>query len=430
VTLNVVVATGMWVRHGGLSTLSAPGGLATATGEIAGLWGTLAILAQLVLISRVPWIERKYGMDRLNHWHRWTGFGATILLTAHAVLITVGYAAGLEGGILGQLNGFVFSGQWMLSAILGLALIVAVAVSSMRAARRALSYETWWFIHLYAYLAIALSFMHQIVAGVDFVGDPIARWYWIGLYGLTAYLLFGFRWIQPMWRALLHDLRVADVRRDSMDVITITVKGRAMSRLRAEAGQFFILRFLRRDDWWKAHPFSLSAAPDGRTLRFTIKALGDDTAVMHRIPLGVRVMAEGPYGVFTGARATRGKVLLIGGGIGVSPIRAIYEDLDLAPGDVDLLYRARSEADAVLLDELRRISNQRGFGLQVSLSRPFGKPTKDNPFRPRALLARYPDLLERDVFVCGSAPVLAAAKAGLKGAGVPAKHIHYERFDY
>jgi predicted ferric reductase len=250
------------------------------------------------------------------------------------------------------------------------------------------------------------------------------------LYGITAYLLFGFRWVQPIWRAMLHDLRVVNVRRESDDVITITIKGRGMSRLRAEAGQFFILRFLRREDWWKAHPFSLSAAPDGRSLRFTIKALGDDTAVMDRLPLGTRVMAEGPYGVFTGARATRRKVLLIGGGIGVSPIRAIYEDLERGPRDVDLLYRSRSEADAVLLGELQKISHERGFGLQVSLSRPFGKPTKDNPFRPRALLARYPDLLERDVFVCGSAPVLAAAKAGLKGAGVPVDQIHFERFDY
>ena len=346
--------------------MAIPGGGLTAAGDIAALYGTAAILAQLVLISRVPWIERRYGMDRLNNWHRWTGFGATVLLVGHAVFTTLGYAAGLEGGILGQLHDFVFSSQWMLSAMIGLVIIVVVAGTSIKAARRALSYETWWFVHLYAYVAVAISFMHQIVAGVDFVDDPWARWYWIALYGFTAFLLFGFRWVTPLWWGLVHDLRVAEVRRDTADVYTITLRGRGLTRLRAEAGQFFILRFLRRQDWWKAHPFSLSAAPDGRSLRFTIKVLGDDTAQLDKVAIGTRVIAEGPYGVFTSALASRRKVLLIGGGIGITPLRAIYDDLLRSPGDVDLLYRARSEDDAALMPELREISERRGFGLHFS----------------------------------------------------------------
>ena len=60
-------------------------------------------------------------------------------------------------------------------ATVSLGLLLAVAITSMRLARRSMSYETWYGIHLYAYLAIALGFAHQLVVGTDFVDDPIAR---------------------------------------------------------------------------------------------------------------------------------------------------------------------------------------------------------------------------------------------------------------
>jgi predicted ferric reductase len=437
IAINAIVVALMWLRHGGTDQLDAPGGVFTGAGDVAALYGTLAILALLVLISRVPWIERRYGMDRLNGWHRWTGLAATLLLTGHAVFTTLGYAAGLEGGIWAQLGDFVGSSQWMLSAIVGMALILGVTITSIRMARRRLSYETWWFVHLYAYLAVALSFMHQVVAGVDFVDDPWARAYWIFLYSLTLVILLGFRVATPLIRMLVHELRVSEIRWETNDVVSLTLTGRHLTRLRTEAGQFFILRFLQTDSWWKAHPFSLSAQPDGDSLRFTVKVVGDDTTEIAHIPVGTRVAAEGPYGIFTAARASKRKVLLIGAGIGITPVRAIYEAIDRAPGDVDLLYRAKSSTEAALLDELQAIQRDRGFGLDVSYSKSFDEThddhpirTRDSPFQRGSLLARYPDIVERDVFVCGPPSLLAAARSGLRSAGVSADQIHTERFSY
>ncbi|MGA8040630.1 MAG: ferredoxin reductase family protein [Acidimicrobiia bacterium] len=428
--LNVVLIGAMWIRHGNLATLDVPGGALSAAGDVTALYGTAAILVLLVLVARVPWIERRYGMDRLNLWHRWTGFAATVLLLGHAILTTLGYAAGLEGGAWAQLLDFVNGHQWMLSAIIGLLLLMAIAGTSLKFARRRLSYETWWFIHVYAYLAVALSFMHQIVAGVDFVDDPWARWYWIALYAVTGVFLLGFRWITPIWRMQHHRLRVSEVRREAPNVLTIVLSGRKLSRLRVEAGQFFILRFLRGDSWWKAHPFSLSAKPDGHTLRFTVKQVGDDTQAMERLPVGTRVMAEGPYGTFTTALAAKRRILLIGGGIGISPIRSMYEDLDRRPGEVDLLYRTRTRADAALLGELEEIHQRRGYGFEVSFSATAGTNSKDDPLRTEALLARYPDIAQRDVFVCGPPSLLASAQRGLRSAGVSSDQIHLERFSY
>ncbi len=427
---NCIVIAAMWVGHGGLDQLRSLAGLLTATGQLTGLYGAFAILVQLVLVARVPWIERRYGMPQLNVWHRWLGFSAILLLTTHAVTITIGYAISLGMSPWTQLVELVRSYPNMLGALVGFVLMVGVAVTSARAVRRAVSYETWWFIHLYAYLGIALAFAHQLSTGADFVADPLARVYWVGLYVLVAVLLIGFRWIQPFIAAVRRNLRVAEVTRESPDVISLEITGRGLDRLRCEAGQFFLLRFLTADRWWKAHPFSLSTAPDGRRLRFTIKTLGDDSAQLQAIAIGTRVAADGPYGTFTAARAEGRKVLLIAGGVGVTPIRALYEGLDRGRGETAVLYRARCRKDAVLSKELRELSDARSHQHVVSYSRPFGRRSRVDPLRPEWLEQWLPDLCDRAVYVCGPPSLIAAARSSLRSLGLPQGQIHSERFDY
>ena len=428
--VNIVVIGGMWLRHGGLGQIADPGGQFIAAGQLAALYGTFAVLVQIALISRAPWLERRYGMDELNYLHRWTGFFAVTLLVAHAGLTTWGYADSNGVDIIGQTWDFIAHWPDVLAAIVGLVLFLAVAVTSMKAARRALDYETWWFIHLYAYLAVIISFAHQIAVGPDFTSDRLARIYWAALYGLTAVLVLGFRWLTPLVNAFRYRLRVAEVVHHSPDVVSVVLRGHRLDRMKVESGQFFLLRFLTRDRWWKAHPISVSAAPDGRSLRFTIKALGDDTTALQFVRPGTRVMAEGPYGTFTAARARSRRLVLIGGGIGITPLRAMYEDLDRRPGDVDLLYRARNRDQAIFADELAQISRQRGFGLHFSFSRPDGRRRRSNPFNPAHLKRLIPDIAQRDVYICGPSALVSAATNGLRKAGVPRHQIHAERFGY
>jgi predicted ferric reductase len=376
----------------------------------------------------VPWLERRYGQDHLNHWHRWAAITAVTLLTTHVIASTLAFAAGTNRGLVRQIADFILYYPNLLAAIAGFALLVLVAVTSARAVRRRLRYETWWLLHLYAYLAVALSFAHQITLGSDFAGDPWARAYWGALFAGTAVAVLGYRWLLPIVRAFRYRLRVTEIREETPEVVTLTVQGRGLHRLPVQAGQYFLLRFLNRGRWWKAHPFSLSAAPDGRSLRFTIKALGDDTAALRRLPLGTSVMAEGPYGAFTAARATAGRIALIWGGIGIAPIRALLEDMDRPPAEVVVLYRARRREDAVLLDELAELARDRGHALFVSYSR--GADPSPDPLRPDVLRRMIPDIATRAVFVCGPTAMINAAQASLRAAGVPRSQIAYERFGY
>jgi ferredoxin-NADP reductase len=306
---------------------------------------------------------------------------------------------------------------------------VLLGVTSVRASRRQLSYESWYFLHLYAYLAIALAFLHQLFAGADFIHDQLAAIYWISLYLLTVVLVLVFRVGQPLATSLRHRLRVSAVVPEAPGVASIYLAGRDLDRLPVRSGQYFVVRFLTRDGWWRGHPYSLSSAPNGSWLRITVKALGDDSTRMQRIPVGTPVFVEGPYGILTGARRSRRKVTLIAGGIGIAPLRALMESLAAAPGELTLLYRVRHETDIVFRHELDLLAAHRGASVHYLLGRRTGDPSV-SPIGRAAIARLVPDIAEQDVYVCGPTDMMRAVEESLRELGVPGKHVHAERFAY
>jgi predicted ferric reductase len=297
---------------------------------------------------------------------------------------------------------------------------------SARAARRRLRFETWYFIHLYTYLAIALSFAHQLATGNDFIAHPANRVLWVGFYVISLGLLVAYRAVIPVRTAVRQQLRVASVVAEAPGVVSIYVTGRHLEELRADAGQFFLWRFLTRAGWWQAHPFSLSAAPNPEWLRIMVKAAGDYTAKLQTLQPGTRVVAEGPYGAFTEARRTRRKVLLVGGGVGIAPLRSLMETLRARPGDITLLYRARRQEDLAFREEIDALAQNRGAKVHYLVG---SRRKAANSFDPAALRTLVPKIASHDVYLCGPPAMKEQAIAGLLAAGVPRRHIHVEDFE-
>jgi len=427
---NALFIVGMWWRHGGLAQLSTPGGPFTAAGQLTALLGTYAALVQLVLMSRSPWLEQLFGMHRLAAWHRWIGFATVWLLLGHGVFTTVGYAALDKASPINELWTLLTTYPYVLMATAGMACFIAVGVTSVRMARRRLKYETWHGIHLYAYLAIALATAHQLVVGSDFMHDPLARIYWLGLYAAVAALILTFRFGLPIWTSLRHQLRVANVTTEAPGVVSVYLTGRDLDRLPVRAGQYFVWRFLTPDAWWRGHPFSLSAVPNVSYLRITIKDSGDFTAQLQQLKVGTRVFVEGPYGIITGARRTRPQVLLIAGGIGIAPLRALLEELPAAPGNMTLLYRASSWDDVVFRDEIDELMRVRGGQVRYLVGRRGTREMPDDPLEARSLRRFVPDVARRDVYLCGSTEMMTAVTSSLRSLRVPLARIHAEHFSY
>lgn len=421
--LGAVVAMAINDESGG--ALRARGGTWTFLGQIAGLTGTYLMLVMLLLVARIPWVERAVGQDRLVRWHRRLGQWPIYLIGLHAVAITVGYAQAGRVGVMTQLRQFLGSYPDVLAGTVALVLIVAAAVASIRAARRRMSYETWWVVHLYMYLALALAFSHQIANGQSFVGHPLARVFWATLWAVTAGVVLVFRVLLPVGRTIYHDLRVVGVVEEAPGVVSVVCRGRHLEGLGIQGGQFFQWRFLTRGMWWHAHPYSLSALPRRDMVRFTVKQLGDHSAGLARLPAGTRVAIEGPYGAFTGRNRTRDRLLLIGAGVGVTPVRALLEHLD-PRADVTVLIRASSPDDVLFHEEFDSLVRRFRRGrLEILVG-----SRRKHPLHARQLRHLVPDIAERDIYVCGPEPLNQSVIAAAVSLGVNEKSIHCEQFAF
>ena len=423
IAVGAVATVGLWWNDTGF--VLGLGGWLTNAGRITGLLAGYAVVVLLALMARVPALERGVGADRLARWHAMGGRYTVSLAVVHTVLIIWGYAVTAHSGVVAQTGTLITTYPDVLMATVALGLFVLVGVVSARAARRKLKYETWHFVHLYTYLAVALAFSHQFATGADFVTNPMARWAWSAMYLFVAVLLVWFRVVTPVRMLFRHRMRVVEVRAESHDVVSVYLTGHHLDELGVSAGQFFRWRFLARGLWWAANPYSLSAAPTDRYLRITVKVAGDHSAALRHLRPGTAVLAEGPYGSFTAARRKLRHVLLIGAGVGITPVRALLETLPAARGEMTFIYRATNLSDLVLRDEIDAIAAARGVQVHYVL----GSRQKD-PLSARSLERLVPSLRHHDVFVCGPEGLTQAITTALRDARVPARQIHTESFAF
>src|SRR5580765_1652557 len=219
-------------------------------GRLTALLAGYVALIEVLLLARLPFLERAVGFDRLTLWHRRNGYAVIGLVLAHVVFSVWGYAR-QDGNsfmreywnwlTLPQPGSSTFGGAasatspypGIITATVGTALLLAVVVSSVVVVRRKLSYEWWYAVHFTVYAAIALSWFHMIPDGNEFVIDRIAADYWRSLFALTLALVLFFRVAQPLVQAARFDLRVTAVTQEAPGVVSLRISGRGLERLGA-----------------------------------------------------------------------------------------------------------------------------------------------------------------------------------------------------
>lgn len=423
--LSLLVVVYWWLTGRGVQSLGDPTDALLSTGRLTGLVSAMLLLVQVVLMARVPVLEQAWGQVRLARLHRVVGFVGFDLMLAHVVLITWGYGAGRLAAWLPTLWDLTWHDPGVLIADAGTLALLLVVVTSIKAARGRLRYESWHLLHLYAYLGVGLALPHQLWMGQDFTSSTGRTVFWWSAWALAAATVLVYRVGTPVVRTLRHDLRVVAVVGESHDTWSVWMRGRRLERLRVEAGQFLNFRFLGAPGWTRGNPYSLSAAPDGKHLRITVQG-GDPS----RIRSGARVLVEGPYGRLSPRARSRPKVALVGAGVGITPLRALAEGLAYEPGDAVLLHRFRERP--LLGEELETLARVRGLrvidlpGRRRTAGSWLGAaPAVDDA---TALLTLVPDIAERDVFVCGPTPWVEAVRRAALAAGLPPAQLHEETF--
>jgi predicted ferric reductase len=431
--LGLLLVTYWWVVDGGVTDLAHGVSGLTSLGRLSGLWAADLLLIQVLLMSRLPPLEHAFGRDRLARIHRVVGLSSFYLMITHIVMIIGGYASAQWSAVLSTTWELITAYGGILLAVAGTTCLIMVVVSSIKAARRRLRYESWHLLHLYGYLGVGLALPHQLWTGQEFLQSLAATAYWWTLWGVAAAAVVVWRIVLPLWRSSRHRLRVVGVVRESSDVISVYLTGRQLDRLPLRAGQFINVRFLSRPGWTRANPFSLSMAPNEHTLRITAKALGEGSARLAYLRPGTRVLFEGPYGRLSSRARTQRKIVLAGAGVGITPLRALAEGLEYAPGEAILLQRYTAEP--LFTRELEILAAEKG--LQV-VQLPGPRRTPSSVLGPAASglpeltgLRRWiPDLAERDVFVCGPSAWTDGVERLALAAGVPGGRIHSESFGW
>lgn len=398
----------------------------THLGMIAGVVATDLLVVQLMLAARIPLVDRGMGQDRALDLHRRITVWTMTAVAVHVIALTVVWSLdsnGLWRAVVALWNSPDI--PWAVVSVLGFLL---VALTSWVVVRRHLPHEVWHVIHLLTYAAVAAAVPHMFTSSQLFTSGW-QRTYWILLLSLAAACLVGFRIVLPVAMSLEHRLVVRSVRHLTPDLVEVTLDGRRLESLGARAGQYMTWRFLAPGLWWHEHPLSLSAAPDGTSLRITFRVAGDGTARLARdLRPGTRAYFEGPYGRFTVQARNGHGLVLVGCGVGITPVRALLENIDIDDEPAVLIARGRTHADLVHLDEIAELCRARNVRLIILV----GRRDRAGGWTPEGVRVRLDEIApwvrESDLYVCGPAGWTAALEAEAKDLGV--RNIHDERFSW
>lgn len=402
-------------------TASGPA-LTTAVAELAGMIASYLVCVQLLLIARVPWLERAIGLDRLVAWHRVVGTSTLFLVLAHVSFMTLSQWISTGHGPVGAYLELFGLYPDMLTATIGTALVLLAGLLSAQALRRLLPYEVWYWSHVTIYVAIFLTFLHQISAGPVFVGHPFTRALWIALYLATAACIVIWRIALPLLRFAEHRFEVAAVVPESPRMTSVWIRSRRPGLLEVRPGQFMLFRFLEWGHLLTAHPYSISNVPADGLIRITVADLGDHSGRLRELRPGTKVLLEGPFGGFVGRRRS-GSVLLVAGGAGIGPIRGLAEQFARMGRSVVVLYRVSRPEDLVFYGEFAQLPEVRVITL-VGRRDELGF----DPLDAESIGYYVPDAAQREAFVCGPPAMIERTAESLGALGV--RRVQFEELSF
>ncbi len=382
---------------------------------------------QPVLVARIKWIERPFGMDILSRFHRSMGIFVTVMMASHPVLMEFG-----GGQVL------AFDQPWYIwLGRAGLTLLLIHTLISVYSKRVGLTFEQWRRIHyVLAPLVIILVFVHSWETGDD-LKLPQVQILWVILLAAAASAYVYHKIIVPA-RLRRSPYRVVDVQPEAEKVWTVKLApSEGESLYEYQPGQFHFITFYRGGNLpVEEHHWTISSSPTQKGfISSTIKESGDFTATIGRTKSGDTAAVQGPFGRFCYTLHPAEKdFVFIAGGIGITPLMSMLRHMrDTKAGvDVLLLYANRTEKDIVFRDELAAIEAGDAPRLKVvhTLSDPDSGWGGEKGYVDREKIQRFVsgNLSEKAFYVCGPPAMNTKTIETLLALGVPWAHIHTEIF--
>jgi len=395
-----------------------------------GFIGLAMLGLQAIFTARYPRVSAAFGQDTLLQFHRQAGIVAFVFIFAHPVILLLAkpsYASFLDPRI-----------DLSRALELGFVLVAlpALIVTSLWRKQLRLPYEWWRLGHgVLAVMILAVGMVH-ILRVHYYLGDPWKQVLWTVIVAGAMLSVAYVRLVKPL-TLRRRPYRVVAVEREALGIWTVSVEPETDRTLRFRAGQF---AFLILDDGafsLQQHPFSIaSSVHGGPRLDFTIKELGDLTGRIGTMRIGARAYVDGPYGALTLPEDPTAGLMLVAGGIGITPIMSMLRTLhdEGHRGPVVLICANGRHEDIAFSAELGRLAAGDGFDLRVVhvLAQPPAGWRGETGFVTTELIARHLPEQAPDRWhyvLCGPPPMMESVERSLLDMGIPLSRIGSERFD-
>lgn len=372
---------------------------------------------QFLLASKVRFLERGLGLDRLIHFHRNIGIAAFILAFLHGESIAI--MSVIRTGAPPQ-NPFVFMG-FIANFLLIITTVVALFYKPFR-----IRYEIWRWIHRVNYVVFPLIFVHSMAVGRTIRYNRAAQVYWVIL-GVLFLALIAYRIVRYF---IVHSkpYEVVRVTNETHNVTTIAFKGERREYL---PGQFLTVELVRGGKKASVHPFTISSSPTQDELAISIKQSGDFTKTIADTKPGDTAFIDYPYGIFSYLNFPSEKYVFIAGGIGITPFIAMLRHMrdTNTVRNVTLLWGNQTDADIAFRDELEALQKDMPNILVVHVMSRQEDFEGEKGFVTTALIKRYvPQVDDCEVFLCGPPKMMNNVRSSLRTLNVAPAAIHFERF--
>ncbi len=438
VGLLCAVPVGFWLSLHTQAAISNFSSTIFSLGQLAGIIGLVLYSVNLILITRLKFLENMFGgLNRVYIAHHIIGGLALLFLTLHPLLLALRFikTSAYEAVLLLLPNGLAPLGdlfdttapshasvlqQWAIFfgiiAFWGLVVLLAVTLFVK------LPYRLWLFIHKFLGVAFFFAGLHVIFVGSDLARSPALKFYLIGLvsFGLLAYLyktLAGNIFIRK-FPYVVDQVKTVGT---NVSEIHLTPQQSYLAHL---PGQFVFIRFPKSkavgSEW---HPFSISSAPESDKLRINVKALGDYTSTLASLRPGDKAEVEGAYGRFSYTKFKNHNQIWIAGGIGVTPFLSMAESLPTSGYKIDLYYCVNNTSELIDWQKLTGLSKtNKCFGLYTFVK------SKNKTHLSAKMISQTTPLEGKEIFVCGPPAMMSGLRTQLRQLGIPASKIHTEEF--
>lgn len=404
----VLWAVDLAMHDGSFALVEGESPVQRVLGEIMSSWVITVFGFNLLMITRLKWVERIFGgLDKMFLIHRRSGVIVAVLLLLHF-------------GTVPRHPEFSFGKPLGFAAMTLILLGVAFATAPVM--KRKLPYHKWVLGHRVMGIFYLVGIAHAMMVPTLISELPLIRTYVIAMAGLGVaswfYRVFLFRIIRKPLQ-----YKVTSVRRFGQSVVDIRMTPEGPP-LRYEAGQFAFFSFAEHSPI-ESHPFTIAGTPSNEEIRIVVKASGDFTNdLVGTVREGDIVRVEGPYGHLSQRHIKSTEQVWIAGGIGITPFLSLAQTLARTGKKATLIWSVRSEEEAFFDQELRAVAQEHeSFEYKLWNSHDQGYLSVEGAGGPEVFQ-------DADVVICGPPALRDNLTAQLRKTGTRSGQIHSEEFSF